>query len=130
MLGIAVSLAVVTELGEFSSVGVQFEEEAASVFGNGTPSFLTLVKHAPSLAREGAQLFHTLALLRKTDLGALAAEAKDYDDAEKAQLAAAFSLHFDLPNDSIEATIEAGFGMMLAVVPVLLSFFKFGAPTA
>lgn len=75
------------------------------------------IKHVP-------KLFSSIRSLSNVQLGMLLAEANDFDENEKAELAALFMEKFDLPSDSIEATIEAGLPIVLEGLQAVLSLLK------
>lgn len=59
--------------------------------------------------------------------GKLAAEFKDIDDAEKAQLLTSFKAKFDLTDDEVEAKVEGALGLAVkteALVEEIIGFAK------
>jgi N-acetylglucosamine-6-phosphate deacetylase len=78
-------------------------------------------------------LFDEIIALSSFNPAAALAQIKDLDDAEKAQLVAAFKEKFDIADDQVEAKIEAGVGLVAkaeGLVQEIIAYSKSLKPAA
>jgi hypothetical protein len=95
----------INALKQLTSAAAQAAAVVQTVLADGTVS-LTDLSEAPAM-------FSALQDFASVPFATLLPEASDLSKEEATELAAHFAKHFDIKNDTIEATVEAGMGILL-----------------